>query len=219
VVGAGTTVTFFFGLVRLPLVEAISISFIAPLITLFLAAILLGEKIGTRAIGASLLGLGGVVVIAFAGSRPETSHPEAGLGIAAVLLSAVLYAWNLVLQRQQALLARPREVGVFQTAVATVTLGLASPWLLVVPQGDDWAYVGTSAVLALAALMLASWAYGRAEAQALVPFEYSAFLWAALIGWVAFSEAVTLPTIIGAVLIIAGCWIATPKRHIEQTAL
>ncbi|MBS1240503.1 MAG: family transporter, partial [Proteobacteria bacterium] len=61
VVTAGVATSFFWGLVRLPLAEAIAISFIAPLIALFLAAVLLGEKIGKPAIGASLLGLVGVV--------------------------------------------------------------------------------------------------------------------------------------------------------------
>ncbi len=63
----------------------------------------------------------------------ENAHSEAALGIAAVLVSACLYAWNLILQRQQALLAKPAEVAVFQSAVTTLTLALAAPWLLVLP--------------------------------------------------------------------------------------
>ena len=47
IVGAGTALTFFLGLVRLPLAEAIAISFIAPLIALFLAAVLLNDRPGT----------------------------------------------------------------------------------------------------------------------------------------------------------------------------
>jgi len=219
VVTAGVATSFFWGLVRLPLAEAIAISFIAPLIALFLAAVLLGEKIGKPAIGASLLGLVGVVVIAFGRSGEANAHPDAGLGVVAVLVSACLYAWNLILQRQQALLAKPAEVAVFQSAIAALTLSFAAPWLLAVPDAGAWQWVGASAVLAVMALMLASWAYGRAEAQALVPYEYTAFLWAALLGWIAFSENVTLPTVLGAALIVAGCWIAAPRKHIEQTVL
>jgi len=74
-------------------------------------------------------------------------------------------------------------------------------------------------VLGGSALMLGSWAYRRAETQALVPLEYTAFLWASLIGWVAFGETVTLPTVAGAAMIISGCLIAAPKKHIEQTAV
>jgi S-adenosylmethionine uptake transporter len=222
IVTAGVATTFFYGLVRLPLAEAIAISFVAPLVALFLAAVVLHETIGRSAIGASVLGLLGVVVIAFGRTGEDNSHPEAWIGMIAVLVSACFYAWNLILQRQQALLAKPAEVAAFQNGVTALTLSFAAPWLLVFPPQEAWLSVGASSVLQVSALMLASWAYGRAEAQALVPYEYTAFLWAALLGWLAFGEAVTLPTIGGALLIVAGCWLGAPKKradHIEQTAL
>ena len=62
-VSGGMATTFFWGLVRVPMAEGIALSFIAPLIALYLAAVLLGETVGKRAILASLLGLAGVVVI------------------------------------------------------------------------------------------------------------------------------------------------------------
>src|SRR5690349_20976149 len=54
---------FFFSLTRLPMAQALGISFIAPLIALFLAGILLGERVGSRAVIGALLALGGVGVI------------------------------------------------------------------------------------------------------------------------------------------------------------
>jgi S-adenosylmethionine uptake transporter len=67
------------------------------------------------------------------------------------------------------------------------------------------------AVLAAISLMLLSWGYARAEAQALVPLEYTGFVWAALAGYLLFDEAVTASTIAGTALIVLGCWIATHK--------
>src|SRR3546814_13910463 len=55
--------SFFAALARLPLAAAIALSFIAPLIALYLAALLLKEKIGGGSIVASILGLLGVAVI------------------------------------------------------------------------------------------------------------------------------------------------------------
>src|SRR5690606_8803778 len=63
VVGSAMAFTFFWGLARVPLAEGIALSFVAPLIALYLAAVLLGEHIDPRAVGASLMGLGGVAVI------------------------------------------------------------------------------------------------------------------------------------------------------------
>lgn len=216
---AGVATTFFYGLMRLPLAEAIAVSFIAPLIALALAALLLGEKIGREAIGASLMGLAGVAVITWGQSENANAHPEATLGIAAVLFSACLYAWSLVLLRQQSQVAKPAEVALFQSVFAGMFLLIGAPWMLVVPGPEAWWSVGLSGVLMIVAAMLASWAYGRAETQALVPYEYTAFLWAALIGWVAFDETLGWTTLAGAALIVAGCWIAAPRKRTEQTAL
>jgi S-adenosylmethionine uptake transporter len=217
-ISAAMATSFFYGIVRLPLAEGIALSFIAPLIALYLAAVLLGERIGRGAILASLLGLAGVVVIAAARIDGRSFEGEAGLGLAAILFSAIAYAFNLILQRKQALLAGPVEVATFQTVFVAAFLALFAPWLAVWPDLAAFGYIATGAVLAMISLMVISWGYGRAEAQALLPIEYTAFIWAALIGWAMFAEPVTLPTIAGAVLIVGGCLIAA-RKPTEQTAL
>ena len=59
--------SFFASLVYLPLAEAIAISFVAPLIALYLARLLLGEVIRPRAVAGTILGLVGVIVIVAVG--------------------------------------------------------------------------------------------------------------------------------------------------------
>lgn len=214
-VAAAMAYTFFWGITQLPLAEAIALSFVAPLIALYLAVVVLGEHVGRRAVAASLLGLVGVAIIA-AGRLHEGSGEHGWLGIASILTSALLYAWNLILQRQQALLARPIEVATFQNAVVSLALVGFAPWFLAVPRAPGtWGLIAAAALLAMVAAMLFSWAYARAETQALIPLEYSAFLWASLLGWVLFSEAVRPATLAGAALIVSACWIAAPRRRAE----
>ena len=62
--------------------------------------------------------------------------------------------------------------------------------------------------MATGALLLLSWGYARAEAQVLLPIEYTAFVWAALMGWLWFDERLTAPTLVGVALIVVGCWIS-----------
>ena len=52
-----------------------------------------------------------------------------------------------------------------------------------------------------------------------MPLEYSGFLWAAGFGWLFFAEGLEVPVLIGAVLIVAGCWIAAPRKPPEQLAV
>ncbi len=208
---------FFFALMRMPLAEAIALSFIAPLIALYLAALLLGERIGKRAISASLLGLVGVAVI-LSGRMQDSYDWDALLGAAAVLVSAVLFAWNLIIQRQQAQLASPVEVAFFQHGVMFILFGLCAitawaapglvPLRLDLPRPDSFLLIAGCAGFAFTSLAAFAWAYARAEAQHLIPVEYTAIIWAAIIGWLAFGELLTLPTIAGAALIVAGCLIA-----------
>jgi drug/metabolite transporter (DMT)-like permease len=61
--GSVMAMTFFWGLARVPMAQAIALAFVAPLIALYLAAVILDERIERSAILASLLGFAGVVVI------------------------------------------------------------------------------------------------------------------------------------------------------------
>jgi S-adenosylmethionine uptake transporter len=227
---------FFWALVRLPMAEAMALSFIAPLIALYLAAVVLGETIKPAAIVASLLGLAGVAVIT-AARFGAGNLAEAAPAIAAVLLSAFFYAWNLILQRQQALVASPFDVALFQSLFMGLILLIAAPIVMLIKLHvfglpvpsvwnpvPDWPGAAVlydvtgAAVLAAISLMLLSWGYARAEAQALVPLEYTAFVWAALAGWLRFGEAVTAATIAGTALIVLGCWIATRESGTPQVS-
>lgn len=200
-------VLFFWGVVRVPLAEAIAISFIAPLIALYLAAVLLGERIRSGAIIGSVLGLAGVGVILAARAGGDYG-PEALPGALAVLGSAVLYAINIVLMRKQALVAGPLEVAFFQSLTTLGFLALAAPFLAVMPGAVELPGLTLSAALAITSLFLLSWAYGKAEAQALIAVEYTAFGWAALFGWFVYGEAITWAVLGGTALIIIGCIIA-----------
>lgn len=201
-------ISFFWGLARLPLAEAIALSFVAPLIALFLAAVTLGEKIRRAAIWGSLAGTAGVAII-MAGQFGQTAYTQTALaGTASVLCSTVFYAYNLVLMRRQALVARPLEVSFFQNLALAVILGAAAPWLAVALPRDLWLPIAGVTALSLSGQLLMSWAYGRAEAQYLIPTEYSAFVWAIALGWFFFGEIVSWTTLAGAGLIIIGCLVA-----------
>jgi S-adenosylmethionine uptake transporter len=204
---------FFWGLARVPLAQGVALAFVAPLIALYLAAIILKEQISRRAIFASLFGFAGVLVILAAQAEAEMG-PEALQGALAILCSACFYAYNIILMRQQALLARPLEIAFFQSAIVTACFLVAAPFLAELPPAAELGAVFGGAVLAFGSLMLLSWAYARAEAQYLAPVEYTAFIWAVLLGLVFFAEPVRPLTIVGAAMIVAACLFAARKRPV-----
>lgn len=209
---AVTTLFFFWGLAKLPLAEAIALSFIAPLIALYMAAVVLGERIGRSAIWGSLAGMAGVAII-MAGKIGQTEwSPDAALGTGAILISAFFYAYNIVLARKQAQVAGALEIAFFQNLALAVTLGVAAPWLGQLLPQELWADAALATALNLAGLCLLTWAFARAEAQYLIPIEYTSFVWAILLGWAMFGETVGWPTVAGAVLIIAGCLVVATTK-------
>ena len=200
---------FFWGIGRVPLAQAIALTFIAPLIALLLAASFLGERIGPRSIAGSLMAFAGVLVIVFGQARTNLGT-DALLGSAAIIGSALCYAVNIVLMRHQALAAKPLEINFFQSLTVLVL------WLAVIPFAGWpelpstywWMWIVIAAAMSTTGGMLFAWGYARAEASYLAVTEYSAFLWAAACGWFVFHESVSVYTIAGAALIVGGCIIA-----------
>jgi S-adenosylmethionine uptake transporter len=211
VLGSGMAVLFFWGLARVPIAQAIALAFIAPLIALYLAAVLLKEQVSPRIVGASLIAFGGVIVILIGQARADLGR-EALIGSLAILASAVCYAVNIILMRRQAQAASPVEVGFFQSTIMALCLLVALPFVGTdVPPVDQVPMIVLAAALATSSLLLLSWAYARAEASYLAATEYTAFLWAALFGWMFFDERVSPFTLAGAALIVAGCILAARR--------
>ncbi|TCP91332.1 S-adenosylmethionine uptake transporter [Sphingomonas sp. PP-CE-1A-559] len=209
---------FFWGLARVPMAQAISLTYIAPILALLLAAVTLGERVGWKTFVASIAALGGVLVVMIGQGR-EVPGPETFHGTLAILGSAVLYAVNLVIARMQSQAARPGEIAFFQALVITVTLGLTAPWLAVVPEAVQWPKLILAAGLATASLWLLGWAYAHGDTGFLATTEYTSFVYAAVLGFLVFGERVSAFTLAGAAIIVVACLYAARRRDIAQTSI
>jgi S-adenosylmethionine uptake transporter len=200
---------FFWGIGRVPLAQAIALTFIAPLIAMLLAALFLDEEIGSRSIAGSVVAFVGVAVIVLGQARAAIGG-DALLGIAAIIGSALCYAGNIVLMRRQALVAKPLEINFFQ-CITVMALWLLAVPVLGLPAFPDgqWIWVVLACLLSTAGTLLFAWGYARGPASYLAATEYSGFLWASLMGWLVFSERVSSYTLAGAILIVGGCLVAS----------
>lgn len=211
-VSALMALSWFYAITKLPLAEAIAISFIAPLLALYFARILLNEKIQKKAIYASVLGFFGTLVIVGGRFGSLEIKDDQVYGLAALLFSASLYAYNFIVIRRQSQVAGPLEIATFHSGIGGLILLLAAPFFWATPSIEIVGTISAASALTVTGAMAIAWAYARSETQLLVPAEYSAFLWAGALGWVFFNEPVTAPTMLGTGLIIAGCWIATRSQ-------
>jgi S-adenosylmethionine uptake transporter len=208
-------VLFFWGIGRVPLAQGIALTFIAPLIAMLFAPLFLKERLAGRSIFGAFFAFAGVIVIVVGQARAEVGEGVL-LGVAAILGSAICYSVNILMMRWQALAAKPLEINFFQSMVvlllwvALLPIIGFQPW----PQGQvSWIVVASA--LSTAGGLLFAWAYARGEASYLAVTEYSAFLWASLLGWLVFRERVSLYTLAGALLIVGGCLAAARRKLAE----
>lgn len=208
---------FFWGLARMPMAQGVALTFLAPLLAILLAAAFLGERVRRGALLGSGVATLGVLAIA-AGEVQARASTQAVLGTIACVVGSLIYAGSLALLRRQAQLAGPLEVTLFTSLVIAVAMLPGAPWLAGWPAANQWWPVLGATLLGTVSALLIAWAYARAEAQLLAMAEYTAFIWSALFGWLAFGERVAGWTVAGAVLIIAGCVVAVRGRPQTEAA-
>lgn len=198
---------FFWSLREMPLAQVVTIAFIAPLLVPPLASLLLGEKMQGGSVIAGAIGFVGVVIAV--GVNPDDWSAAQLRGVVAVLVSAATYALSVVLMRKR---AYKDGAAVVSLLGAGIPMMVILPFLIafvpageILPRGQDWLWVVLAGLFGAIALQFIARAYARAEAQLLAPFEYTALFWAALFGWLFFSEPVALRTWLGAAVIAAAC--------------
>lgn len=195
--GGGAMVCGISALNHLRLADFTALSFSQPLFAVMLAVLLLGETVGWRRWGATLVGLAGVVIMV----RPGTGafHADALLAVAMAfgIAVAVILAKRLP----------PRESQVtmlFYFSLTTV-IAFAAPAFAVwrTPSATEAAgLLGFGLVgLMTQALMIA--AYRAGEASIVAPFDYSRLIFAGFLGFVLFGEVPDRWTLAGAAVIVA----------------
>jgi uncharacterized membrane protein len=170
----------------------------------------LGERPGRAIWLAIAIGFGGVLVV-LSGELAEAGRTT-WLGVAAALFSALSYAVVMVMLKNRAALDPVPTIVLLQNVLAGLFLTPAGLWA--------WSPLSLTAAFWLALIgalgtvghLAMAWAYGRAEASRLGVLEYTAFVWAALIGLAFFGEIPSLSTVAGAGLIIAGALLVAPRR-------
>ena len=210
VIAVVTAVSFFYALGQLALAETLVLSFLSPMFIALFGLLMLKERVDARIIGAIVIGFAGTLIVVL-GQTAEADAARSWTGVAAALTSAVTYALSLVLLRQRAQRDKFLHIVVFQNVGPAV---LVAPFAAFVWQPLDLTHMAWFMLMGLLGFMghmLMVTAYAKAEAARLAPLEYTALIWAVLIGYGVFSEIPTWATLGGGLLIV-GAAMLTSKR-------
>lgn len=204
-----TAGSFFYSISVLPLAEALTLSFLAPVFVALLGALILKERLDGRILQALGFGLAGMLVMVW--PRLQGGVTGAELGVAAALISAVSYAFNLILLRTIAVKEHPAIIVLFQNAGPALCLAWPAYYVFQPMSGGDLLTYFSAGALGVAGHFSLTSAFARAPASRLAPIEYTALVWASQLGWFVFSEVPLWTTYAGAVLIVAGA-LAVSRR-------
>jgi drug/metabolite transporter (DMT)-like permease len=180
----------------LPMADAAAISFSAPLFLTALSAIVLREHVGPHRWSAVAVGFLGVLVMV---------RPGAGVfqwGALFALGNAICFALGSLAVRQMASTERSSTIVFYTMLLATVLSGLTLPFLWVTPAPLDLAVIIAMGLLGGVGQLLIVQAFHHAPASAVAPWNYSAMIWAALLGWIFWTEMPDEALLVGAAIVI-----------------
>ena len=200
----------FYAITVIPLANAISYSFAAPLVATILAVIFLKEKIRLPRITSIIIGFIGVMIILRPGTLPFT------IGVGAALISACAIAITIVCIRTLSQTDKSNVVAIYALIITLPFSFLVALTVWTWPTLEHWKiliFVGLCAALAQFSI---SKAFSYSETTAILPIDFTRLLFAATIGFVFFDETPDLYTFLGASLILASAIYAAHREAVRK---
>lgn len=197
VLATGAMFGFFYGLNYMPLVNALTIAFTAPLIVTALSVPFLGEHVGWRRWIAVIAGFTGVVIVL----RPDQGMlTPASL---AVIAAAFCWAGLTVTARKLATTESSFSLSIYITAGPLLVSSFFLSGNYTTPTFNAWIlFIAAGLCSALAWVGIVG-GYRRAPPVVLAPFEYTALIGAAIAGYLIWDEVPDRWVITGGLVIIA----------------
>lgn len=191
----------FLAVTFLPLADATAIAFAAPMFTVILAALVLGERVHFFRWSAVLLGFVGILVIMGA------EGPDQGggnlIGAALALCGAGLSATAMIVLRRMSAHEHSEAIA-FYFMLTSALAGLATIfWGWKIPVGTEIFALVSMGVFGGVGQLFLSFSYRYGEASVLAPFDYTMMIWAAIFGYVLFGDIPAAQVLIGASLVVA----------------
>ena len=212
-IGVGSMLCGFWAIGNLPMAQAISLAYSAPLFVTIAAVIFLHEKVRMRRWSAVVIGFIGVLVIVQPGSTTFS-------GGTLVALSAAVLSGVVAIQIKQLSRIDPADTIVLYTYFFWVPLSLVPAlfsWQW--PHGIAWLWVVVIGIFGTGGQLLWTRALKLGEVSALTPISFMQLPLVALAAWLLFGERPSRWTILGAAIIFsANIYIAHREVQLARRA-
>lgn len=198
---------FFMALSMTPLVLVQALGFTAPLFTTVLAIFILGERVRLRRWTALMAGFIGALIIIRPGFQPIE------VGALLTVGSAAVWGFTLItikiLSRTDSAVTITAYMVLLMSPLSLIPALFYWTW----PEPTAWFWLVVCGVTGTVAQLLMTQSFRVAEATVVLPFDFTKIVWGALIGYLAFGEAVDVWTFAGAAVIFSGVTYITYRER------
>ena len=205
----GSTVLFFAAISRMPIADALSLVFIAPLVVTAASPWVLGESVGVRRWSAVIVGFMGALIII----RPGFGNLH--LGTLLALGAGLVYACYVLVTRRLSGSDAPLTTLLYTGGVGAVLTSLTLPWVWHTPAPAHLGLMVAMGAIAISGHFLIIRALDQAPASLLSPYSYSEIVMATIIGYLVFGDFPDSWTWAGiGVVVGSGVYIALRERQL-----
>ncbi len=198
----------FGAVILLPLAEATTLNFTAPIWATLLSLLLLKEHVGPWRWSAVLLGFVGIVIIA----QPGSGHFEL-YGALVALGGAFMIALISIQIADLNKTEKPLTI-VFYFALFSVPMtGVFMPFVMGAHDAEGWWLLLAIGVTGSIGQLLLTAALRFGSVASVIVMDYSSLFWATLYGWLLFEMLPPTSTWLGAPLIVAAGVIIAWREH------
>jgi drug/metabolite transporter (DMT)-like permease len=198
----------FGAVVLLPLAEATTMNFTAPVWAVILSVLILKDRPGVWRWSSVLLGFAGVLLIA----RPGSGDIPLG-GAAVALGGAFMIALISIQVADLGRTEKPLTIVFWFAMVSAPICALGLPFVGQAHDPQQWLLLAAIGVTGTVGQLLLTAALRFGEVASVIVMDYSALFWAALYGALLFGALPAAGTWVGAPLIVAAGLIITWREH------
>lgn len=204
---SGFMLGFFFALGLIPIAEATALNFTAPLFVTLLAVIILKERVGWRRWLALFFGFASTLVILQPGVQVMS------IGAFLVLFASLAWAGSTITLKKLSKSESSLTSTVYLVIILTPVTFVASFPYLHLPTIEQTIWLVEVAATSTIAQYFLSESLKQADANVVVPFDFSRLIWAAVFGFILFGEIPTVWVWLGGILIFASAVYITHREN------
>lgn len=211
--GTFALICVYYALVNMPFAEATMLQYLNPMFTAVLAIIFLGERVQKSTLACIMLSFIGLLIIV----RPDflfgnISSDYSLFAIVAAVLGAFGSGVAYVLVRKLSASEDPSVIIIYFPLVALPLSIILLGNDFVMPQGMTWIWLLLVGVFTQVGQLGLTKAMQTETASQATSFAYTQVVFAAVLGWLIFSELPSVWTFVGGGLIILGAFVNIAYR-------